>query len=292
MLIAGGLVLVLIVVGLVLFIYTRERGVVIAAAGDIARCDARGDEATANLLDDIDGTVLTLGDNAYPDGTAANFADCYEPTWGRYKARTKPALGNHEYNNDPDAAPYFDYFGASAGNPDEGYYSYDVGAWHVVALNSMCDEVGGCDSDSPQIRWLKADLAANRDKACTLAYFHHPLFNSGKRGEYERRTKPIWEALYDANADLVLSAHDHNYQRFAPQDPDGGADPERGIREFVVGTGGGEYYQIEDPTDNSETYNDDAYGVLKLTLNPDSYDWEFVPVAGKSFSDSGGAECH
>ncbi len=292
MLVAGSLVLVLVVGGLVLFLYVREDdGAVVLAAGDIARCGDDGDEATADLLGDFGGTVLTLGDHAYPDGSADDFADCYDPSWGRYKARTKPVPGNHEYEGDPEATPYFDYFGAAAGEPDEGYYSYDLGGWHVVALNSMCDEVGGCDADSPQIRWLESDLSANGEGECTLAYFHHPLFNSGKQGEYERRTEPIWEVLYDHGTDVVLSAHDHNYQRFAPQDPGGGADPDRGIRQFVVGTAGGDRYQIENPAANSETYGDDVYGVLKLTLEPEGYAWEFVPVPGASFSDSGEAAC-
>lgn len=290
-LIGGGLALVFVVAGLALFLYTRERGAVVLAAGDIARCEDSGDEATANLLDDFGGTIVTLGDHAYPDGSVEDFANCYDPTWGRYKARTKPVPGNHEYEEDPGAAPYFDYFGAAAGEPGRGYYSYDLGGWHVVALNSMCDEVGGCDGGSPQIRWLESDLAANGDGECTLAYFHHPLFNSGKHGEYERRTQPIWEVLHDHGADVVLSAHDHNYQRFAPQDPDGRADPARGIRQFVVGTGGGDRYEIEDPVKNSEANSDGAYGVLKLTLEPGSYAWEFVPVSGEAFSDSGEAGC-
>jgi hypothetical protein len=292
MLLVGGLVLVLVVGGLVLSIYTRDRGAVVLAAGDIARCEDDGDEATANLLAEFDGTILTLGDHAYPNGSAKDFADCYDPTWGRYKARTKPVPGNHEYEGDPEAAPYFDYFGAAAGEPGKGYYSYDLGGWHIVALNSMCDEVGGCDGDSPQIHWLRSDLAANGHGECTLAYFHHPLFNSGKHGEYERRTGPIWEVLYDHDADVVLSAHDHNYQRFAPQDPDGGSDPARGIRQFVVGTGGGDRYEIENAVDNSEAYNDGAYGVVKLTLEPGSYAWEFLAVPGETFSDSGEARCH
>jgi acid phosphatase type 7 len=291
-LVGGGLILVLVVAGLATFLSTRERGAVVLAAGDIARCEESGDEATAGLLEDLGGTVITLGDHAYPDGSTEDFADCYDPTWGRFKARTKPVPGNHEYEVDPEAAPYFAYFGAAAGEPGKGYYSYDLGGWHVVALNSMCDEAGGCDGGSPQIRWLKSDLAADGEGECTLAYFHHPLFNSGKQGEYERRTEAIWEVLYDHGADVVLSAHDHNYQRFAPQDPAGNADPERGIREFVVGTGGGDRYEIEDPVNNSEAHSDGAYGVLKLNLEPGSYAWEFLPVSGESFTDSGEAGCH
>ncbi len=264
---------------------------VLVGAGDIADCDSTGDEATADLIAGIDGTVFTLGDNAYDHGSAANFADCYDPTWGRQKSRTKPVPGNHDYY-EPRAKGYFHYFGAAAGDPDKGYYSYDLGEWHIVALNSNCEEVGGCDAASPQVRWLEDDLAANNGTNCTLAYFHHPLFSSGGKHGNTPEVKPLWEALYAADADVVLSAHDHNYQRFAQQDPNGTVDPERGMREFVVGTGGGGHYVIESPIENSEVYNDDTYGVLELTLHPNSYDWRFVPVEGETFTDSGSDRCH
>src|SRR5918992_5562750 len=264
---------------------------VVAAAGGIAACYSEGDEAPAELLEDIEGTVLTLGDNVYPHGTAENFRECYEPSWGEFKGRTKPSVGNHEYET-PGASGYFGYFGAAAGDPGEGYYSYDRGGWHVVALNSNCEEVGGCDASSPQARWLEEDLAANEDEACTLAYFHHPLFASGEEHSSSPEVKPLWEALYAADADVVLNGHEHNYERFAPQDGEGEADPERGIREFVVGTGGNGRYPILDPIANSEVHNDDAYGVLQLTLRPNAYGWEFVPVAGAGFTDSGSERCH
>ena len=265
---------------------------VLVGAGDVASCDGDGDEATAELLARIGGTVFVLGDGAYPDGSAADYADCYDPTWGRHKARTKPVPGNHDYPGDGgEAEGYFGYFGAAAGNRDKGYYSYELGGWHVVALNSNCEEVGGCGAGSPQVRWLKADLAGG-DGACTLAYFHHPRFSSGEEHGGTPRMGPIWEALYAANADVVLSGHEHNYERFAPQTPGGEADPERGIREFVVGTGGNGHYPISDPSANSEVRNDDAYGVLKLTLHPESYDWRFVPVEGERFADSGEGRCH
>jgi acid phosphatase type 7 len=263
----------------------------VVAAGDIATCYSEGDEATAELLEDIEGTVLTLGDNVYPDGTAEDFRECYEPSWGEFKGRTKPIVGNHEYHTEG-AAGYFGYFGAAAGDPDEGYYSYDLGGWHVVALNSNCEEVGGCDASSPQARWLEAELAANGDKACTLAYFHDPLFSSGEVHGSSPEVKPLWETLYEAGADVVLNGHEHNYERFAPQDAEGEADPERGIRQFVVGTGGRSHYPIVAPIANSEVHDDDTYGVLKLTLRPSGYDWEFVPVAGESFTDSGSERCH
>ncbi|MDQ3863665.1 MAG: metallophosphoesterase, partial [Actinomycetota bacterium] len=185
----------------------------------------------------------------------------------------------------------FGYFGEAAGNSSEGYYSYDLGNWHLIALNSNCSDVGGCDAFSPQVRWLKADFAKSRRK-CTLAYFHHPLFTSGKYRPGIPAVKPLWEALYSAGADVVLNGHDHNYQRFAPQDPEARADPEGGIREFVVGTGGKSHYQIKIPLPNSQAQNDDTYGVLKVTLHPQSYDWRFVPVEGETFTDSGHGRCH
>ena len=265
---------------------------VVVAAGDIADCAKEGDEATATLVEGIEGTVLTLGDNAYPEGTAEDFAECYDPSWGQFKERTRPSPGNHEYHTEG-ASGYFDYFGEAAGDPDEGYYSYDLGAWHIVALNSNCGEGEiRCGPGSAQVRWLEEDLANNDEEACTLTYFHHPLFTSGEYRPGEERMERLWEILYDAGVDVVLNGHDHNYQRFAPQDPQGRADPEDGIREFVVGSGGRSNYQISHPIANTEVYNDDTYGVLELTLHPKRYEWEFVPVEGESFTDSGAAQCH
>jgi hypothetical protein len=263
---------------------------VMVGAGDISTCTNDNDEATAKLLDGIPGTVFTVGDNVYDGSTAEQFNDCYAPTWGRHKARTKPSVGNHEYDT-PGASGYFGYFGAAAGDPNKGYYSYDRGEWHVVALNSMCEEVGGCGPNSPMVGWLKQDLAANEDKACTLAYFHHPRFSSSKHGD-QTHMGPTWDALYAANADVVVSGHDHLYERFAPQRPDGTLDPERGIRQFVVGTGGASHYAVENPQPNSEVRNSDTYGVLRLTLSPGTYGWKFVPVEGKTFTDSGRQSCH
>jgi acid phosphatase type 7 len=206
-------------------------GEVIVAAGDIASCSDTADEATTRLVGSIDGaTVLTLGDEAYPDGTAQDFEECYEPTWGQFKERTRPSPGNHEYETEG-ASAYFDYFGKMAGDPDEGYYSYDLGAWHIVALNSNCGEgecgVGEirCGFGSPEGRWLQEDLAANDEQKCTLAYFHHPLFTSGSYRPGIERVERLWEILYAAGVDVVLNGHDHNYQRFAPQDPGGGRIP-------------------------------------------------------------------
>jgi acid phosphatase type 7 len=264
---------------------------VVVAAGDIAECSKPGDEATAELLGSIPGTVLALGDEAYENGSPEQFANCYGPTWGRFESRTRPAVGNHEYET-PNAQGYFGYFGNAAGRRGEGYYSFDLGNWHLIALNSNCSDVGGCGASSPQGRWLREDLASNRSR-CTLAYFHYPLFTSGTYRPGIAAVRPLWEALYRAGADVVLNGHDHNYQRFAPQDPDGRANSERGIREFVVGTGGASQYAISNPPiANTQRYNDNTFGVLKLTLHPDSYDWRFVPVAGKSFTDSGQTPCH
>ena len=261
---------------------------VLVGAGDIADCGSRGDEATAALLDGIAGTVFTAGDNVYDAGTRAEFEECYAPTCGRHKRRTRPAPGNHDYAT-PNAAPYFAYFGAAAGEPGKGYYSYELGAWHVVVLNSNCDEVG-CQAGSPQERWLRADLAAHPAR-CTLAYWHHPRFSSGDHGS-QPQMRAVWQALWEAGADVVLAGHDHNYERFAPQTPWGAADPESGIREFVVGTGGSRHEGIEELAANSEVRNDDTFGVLKLTLHPKSYEWEFIPVAGGTFTDSGSDTCH
>ena len=254
---------------------------VFVGAGDIANCGHSNDEATAKLLDSIPGTVFTTGDNVYPDGTAAQFTNCYAPTWGRHKDRTRPAPGNHDYHT-AGAAGYFNYFGAAAGDPGKGYYSYNLGAWHIISLNS---EV----TSSAQEQWLRADLAANNSR-CTLAYWHHPRFSSGQHGN-STRSQAFWQALYEAGADVVLNGHDHTYQRFALQNPSGQADPNRGIREFVVGTGGAGLYPFPTTQPNTEVRNNTTFGVLKLTLHATSYDWQFVPIAGQTFSDSGSADC-
>ena len=263
---------------------------VVVAAGDIAACYDGGDEATARRVTSIGGTVLTLGDNAYRYGTSGAFANCYDPSWGRFKDRTRPSLGNHDYYSEG-AEGYFGYFSEAAGEPGKGYYSFDLGAWHVVALNSNCELVGGCGAGSAQLRWLEGDLERHRT-AYTLAYWHHPLFSSGRVHGNTPGVKPLWASLHAAGADVVLSGHEHNYERFAPQDASGEADPESGIREFVVGTGGRSHYEITDPIANSEVRNDDTYGVLKLTLRPNGYDWRFVPVEGERFTDSGSSRCH
>jgi acid phosphatase type 7 len=269
-----------------------QQDAVLVGAGDIASCDdLRGAEATAKLIDRIAGTVIAVGDLAYPDGSDEQFAMCYEPTWGRFKDRTRPAPGNHEYHSDG-ASGYARYFGAAAGDPKKGYYSYDLGRWHIVVLNSECDKVGGCNMGSPQEQWLRKDLSAHPTK-CTLAYWHKPLFSSGAAHGNDPEVKPLWDALYAANADVVINGHDHDYERFAPQDAAGKPDSERGMREFVVGTGGKNSHRaLAAPKPNSEVRQADTFGVLKLTLRDESYDWEFVPEAGKTFTDSGTGKCH
>jgi acid phosphatase type 7 len=267
----------------------QTAAVTLVGAGDISRCDNTGDTATARLVDSIPGTVFTAGDNAYKEGTLSQFRNCYDPTWGRFKARTKPSVGNHEYRTDPEASGYFDYFGAAAGERGEGYYSYDLGAWHIIVLNSMCAYVrGGCEPTSPMMTWLKEDLASHPAR-CTLAYFHKPLFSSG----YSRGNpvvKPLWNVLYNHHADVIVSGHDHVYERFARQTPEG-AKSERGIREFVVGTGGAELGGFNYTARNSQVRNANTYGVLKLNLSESSYGWRFVHVAGKTFTDSGSTRC-
>jgi len=275
----------------------QTAAVTLVGAGDIASCTSTGDTATARLLANIPGTVLAMGDNAYEEGSAAQFRDCYDPTWGSYKSRTKPVVGNHEYRTSG-ASGYFNYFGAAAGPQGKGYYSYNRGAWHIVALNSECEYWATGFKDGPSlcssqqqadmIAWLKADLAANPTR-CTLAYFHQPRFSSGY-GSNALETQPIWDALYAARADVVLSGHDHIYERFARQTPTG-TQSTRGIRQFTVGTGGVNHGGIGTIKANSQVRNTTTYGVLNLRLRSTDYSWKFVPVAGKTFTDSGTTSC-
>jgi acid phosphatase type 7 len=268
----------------------NDQTLVLVGAGDIADCkDLSGAEATAKLLEKIPGTVMAIGDLAYPDGTRENF-QCYDKTWGRVKARTRPAGGNHEFHSSG-ATPYFDYFGAAAGDPKTAYYRYGLGTWHIIVLNSECQDAVGCEAGSPEEEWLRADLSTH-PATCTLAYFHKPLFSSGGAHGDDPLLKPFWQALYDAHADVIVNGHDHDYERFGPQDPNGEADLARGIREFVVGTGGKNHRPFVNPHKNSQIRNADTFGVLKLTLRPHGYDWQFVPEEGKSFTDSGSGICH
>jgi acid phosphatase type 7 len=279
---------------------------VVAAAGDIA-CDpgdqyynsGSGDAShcrqryTSNLLvNQGDAAVLPLGDNQYDNATLAKYQTSYNPSWGRVKSITRPVPGNHEPGN---ATGYFDYFNGSgvasgpAGQRGKGYYSYDVGAWHLIALNSNCSAVP-CSSGSAQERWLRADLAAHQN-LCTLAYWHHPRFSSGHDGN-NTFMQPIWQDLFNAGAELVLSGHSHDYERFAPQNASGKLDRTNGIRQFVVGTGGAFFTGISTKKPNSELRQNSTYGVLRLTLAAGSYTWKFIPESGKSFTDSGTAPCH
>ena len=260
----------------------------LVAAGDIASCDEEGDSATAALVAEMGGdvAVATLGDHAYPFGSDETYAECYGPTWGQFLERTRPAIGNHDVREDEGAA-YHAYFGERAGAPGAAWYSYEIGAWHAVVLDSSCGRVG-CKPGTAQHDWLVEDLAAT-SSTCTLAYWHRPRFTSGPHGEFAN-SEPFWETLDSAGADLVLAGHDHLYERFAPQAPDGSAD-ENGMRQFTVGTGGKELYPAERTAPNSEVIIDDTFGVLELTLHADSYDWRFLTVDGEE-ADSGSAACH
>jgi acid phosphatase type 7 len=269
--------------------------VTLVGAGDIASCSSDRDKATADVLAQVSGTVFTLGDNVYPDGTASQFQTCYHPTWGTQKSRTKPSVGNHEYHTQ-NASGYFGYFGARAGDPSKGYYTYKRGSWRIIVLNSNCSEVGGCGELSPQGNWLARTLT-NYPATCTLAYFHHPLFAS--TGAASTEVRPFWNILYDHDADVILSGHAHYYERFAPQRPDGTRDGSSGIREFVVGTGGAPPVNpmaspraANSVVDSEKSPGTTAYGVLKLRLSAGSYTWKILPVAGETFTDSGTVQCH
>lgn len=262
---------------------------VMVGAGDIADEDSPATGEVADLIQGIDGTVFTLGDNVQGNGDREEFAEYYDPAWGDFKDRTKPVVGNHEYYTEG-AEGYFDYFGEAAGDPEKGYYSYDVGEWHVVVLNTMCEEVGGCTEQAPQLQWLKRDLAEDQAR-CTLAMGHHPLFSSGEKYGGDSKMKPTYEVLHEAGVDVILSSHEGNYERFAPQDAEGNADP-RGFRQFIVGTGGHFLSGFGEIAPNSQIRNGETHGALKMTLHPESYEWEFLPVEGESFTDSGSAGCN
>lgn len=255
--------------------------------------------ATSNLISGINpAAVLTLGDTQYYCGSLSAFNQSYDLSWGQFKSKTHPTVGNHEYLTsggtgcdltNAGAAGYFTYFGLQAGLPSQGYYSYDLGTWHIVVLNSNCSQAGGCNSSSPQYLWLAQDLTAHPNQ-CTLAYWHIPLYSSG--GRASANTKSLYQLLYNNNADLILTGHDHTYERFAPQDANGVLDTVRGIPEFVVGSGGANHTSLASPAANSLIFNQDTFGVLKVILRPDGYDWQFVPEAGKTFTDIGSGLCH
>jgi hypothetical protein len=257
---------------------------ILVGAGDIGQCGSAAVAATAQLIDRISGVVFTTGDNAYPNGSASNFRDCYEPHWGRHRERTRPTPGNHDYDS-AGAAPYFSYFEGNAGPFGLGYYSYTAGAWRVIALNSEIPVGAG----SAQLQWLRSELGASRS-ACTMVYWHKPLFSSGPNGP-NRDMREIWRVLYEFNADLIVNGHDHLYERFAPQDPDGRLDSARGIRQITVGTGGGPLYTPVTSAANQEAIGI-VHGVLRLTLNDTGYQWQFMPIPGASFGDAGLGQCH
>jgi alkaline phosphatase len=265
---------------------TPEAPVALIAAGDIASCDEDADSASAALVEELEGTVASLGDSVYPAGSDATFAQCYDPVWGEFLDRTRPAIGNHDMQDDGGDA-YYRYFGDRAGTAGEGWYSYELGGWHVIVLNSNC-EVIGCAPGSAQHDWLLADLAASNAR-CTLAYWHHPRFSSGPHGDYQP-VAPLWEAVAGADTALVLVGHDHLYERFAPRAADGSADQD-GVRQFTVGTGGKALYAAQRVAPNSELIIDDAFGVLELTLHADAYDWRFLTVDGTE-ADAGSGDCH
>jgi hypothetical protein len=258
---------------------------VLVGAGDIAACGSNGAAATARLLAATPGTIFTVGDNAYGSSRNNRPMTCFAATWGRFKDRTRPAIGNHEYE-ERYLDSYFAYFGKAAGERGKGYYSYDLGGWHVVVLNTMI----ATDPSSPQGRWLAADLRAH-PALCTLAYFHHPRFSSGPH-HTSGSAVAAWNALSRAGADVVVAGHDHIYERFAPMSANGSLDRARGIREFIVGTGGASHYPFARSAANSEVRNNDTFGVLRLTLYPSGYAWKFLPAAGSRFSDSGAGRCH
>lgn len=261
---------------------------VLVGAGDVADCvNISGAQATAALLDSIPGTVFTLGDNGYPDGSDLNYSHCYDITWGRHRYRTLPTIGNHEYNM-PDGVDYYNYYGLNTGAPMQAWHSYNLATWHIIVLDSDCNQID-CSSTSPEYTWLQSDLASNK-QACTMAMWHHPLFVSSVAGT-KTWTQPFWQLLYNAKADLILGAHVHIYERFAPQNPNGQADP-NGIVEIVVGTGGQSHGGFDSILPNSLVRNDNTFGVLELTLQANSYAFQFIPQAGASFTDSGTYTCH
>lgn len=272
-----------------------EKGVSLFAAGDIASCKSIRPQdsgaaktaaiVTAGLAMDKEAVVLTLGDNTYPVGLLSEFEECYAPTWGQFKDRTRPSPGNHEYYT-PHAVGYYAYFGEAAGPARRGYYSFAHGSWRIISLNSYLEPA----EHNAQIAWLKEELVRN-PSTCTLAYWHHPLYSSGGHGN-DKRMQEAWAILHAAGAEVVLASHDHNYERFAPQDAEGQRDDERGIRQFVVGTGGAKLTPMRFRRFHSEVSDNASHGVLKMVLKQAGYEWEFLPVEKDGFTDRGAALCH
>ena len=262
------------------------------AAGDIASCEEGGDEQTAklvqSLLETTPATVAALGDLVYPTGKLETYKNCYGPNWGQFLNVTKAAIGNHDYAGGTSQG-YATYFGKAAGPNPEHYYSYNLGKWHVIVLNSNCWAVGGCEQGSKQYKWLQSDLEKNQTN-CTLAYWHHPRFSSALHGN-NNFMQDVWALLADSSVELILNGHDHDYERFAPLNA-AGKPSEKGTREFVVGTGGKNEYPFLITKPGSQIRKTGVFGVLELKLKASSYDWKFVPVAGKTFTDSGSTNCH
>jgi acid phosphatase type 7 len=258
------------------------------AAGDIATCQGKADDETARLIDRLPGTVVVVGDAVYPDGATADFEACYGPTWGRHLERTRPIPGNHEYHS-PGADPYYAYFRGRGGAPGHPWYAFNVGTWRVYALDSDCSAIGGCGAQSPEGRWLRRDLAAHH-RRCSIAFMHHPRFSSGAHGG-SLAVLPLWRPLLTAGVDVVISGHDHDYERFAPQTAGGLRSTRHGIREFVVGTGGAPLRQLGVIRRNSQARSTKTHGVLVLALERNGYAWQFVGVPGSTFTDTGQAAC-
>lgn len=265
--------------------------VVLMGAGDISICGQDGDNQTAAILQrEQPDAIFTAGDNSNGEGLPHEYTECFNESWGQFYDRIYPSPGNHEYYTEKDAYPYFDYYGPRAGERFKGWYSYDLGEWHIVAINSNCQYIGGCGPSSPEVQWLREDLAANSSK-CTLAYWHHPRFTSGLADD-AHWLDAFWQTLYEFGAEVVINGHDHDYERFALQDPLGNPDPEKGIRQFVAGTGGASQRAQGEREPNSEVFYSGQYGVLKFTLLPDSYQWEFIPTDEGGFRDMGETRCH
>ncbi len=257
---------------------------VLVGAGDIGSCETVGPQATARLLEGIRGTVFLAGDNAYPSGSAADYRNCFDPTWGRHRSRMRPVPGNHEYET-PGASAYFDYFGASAGPRGLGYYSYAVGPWLILAVNSEVPSTSG----SAQYQWVSDELTRD-PRPCTAVIWHRPLFSSGVNGP-NPDMRDLWRLLHKLDVELVINGHEHLYERFGPQDAEGRPDPERGVRQFTVGTGGGPTTPLARGAANSQAAAS-VWGVVKFTLESRAYLWEFIPAEGEPFRDSGAAPCH
>lgn len=268
------------------------RSETLVGAGDIGMCGRTAPELTAQLVESVDGIVYTTGDNAYPSGTAAEFTNCYDPSWGRFRKRTRPSPGNHDYATSG-ARPYYDYFGDNAGIDRRGWYSYEAGTWRVYSLNSEACGSGNnqCVPGAAQYEWLRRDLLNNAHR-CVIAYWHRPRFSSGHHGGSDR-TDAITQLLYDLDADVILAGHDHTYERLSRVDPNGRPDAERGIRHFVIGTGGAGLYRFEKPPLSiTETRQSDVHGVLRLDLHRGGYEWQFMPTVADTYSDSGSGSCH